>query len=163
MRIAIGSDHAGFTTKEFIKEQITRLGHSCDDLGTNNQDSVDYPDFARAVACAVAKGQCERGILICGTGLGMCITANKIPGIRAVTCHNEFTAEMSRRHNDANILCLGARVLTPAQMEPIIKIWLATPFEAGRHARRLDKITESEKHPFCNHVSGDLPKRQGED
>jgi len=145
MRIVIASDHAGYQTKEKVKLLLKELKHSVEDLGPANTDSVDYPDYAFKIAQGVGAGKYERGILICGTGLGMCITANKVKGVRAVTCHNQFTAEMSRRHNDANILCLGAKVVTHEEIEPIIKIWLATPFEGGRHARRVDKIKQIEK------------------
>jgi len=145
MRIAIASDHAGYETKEKIKLLLKELKHSVEDLGPANTDSVDYPDYALKVAQGVGVGKYERGILICGTGLGMCITANKVKDVRAATCHNQFTAEMSRRHNDANILCLGAKVVASEEIEPIIKIWLATPFEGGRHARRVDKIKQIEK------------------
>ena len=142
MRIAIASDHAGYQMKEIIKAFLNRADYSCEDFGTSSEDSVDYPDFAIKVARGVSAGKYERGILVCATGLGMCITANKIKGVRAVTCHNQFTAEMSRRHNDANILCLGAKVLDRDKLEPILKVWLETPFEEGRHARRLQKIQE---------------------
>ncbi len=144
MHIALASDHAGYQIKETIKTILHQAGYSYEDFGPANEDSVDYPDFALKVARGVSSGKFERGILICGTGLGMCITANKIKGIRATTCHNEFTAEMSRRHNDANILCLGARVVPPDKIDPLIKIWLTTPFEGGRHTRRLDKIKKTE-------------------
>lgn len=144
MKIAIASDHAGWKTKELIKTYLTELGHTYEDFGTSNEDSVDYPDFAVSVAQTVSKGKGERGILVCATGLGMCITANKFKGIRAVACHNEFTAEMSRRHNDANVLCLGARIIKPEKLRPIIKIWLETPFEGSRHQRRIDKIRKIE-------------------
>ena len=145
MKIAIGSDHAGWKAKEEVKSLLQQLKHTIEDFGTNNEDSVDYPDYALKVARAVTAGKFERGILICGTGLGMCLTANKVKGIRAVACHDEFTAEMSRLHNDANILCFGARVLGTEQIEAIVKIWLNTAFEGGRHQRRLDKISDSEK------------------
>ncbi|MFA5794896.1 MAG: ribose 5-phosphate isomerase B [Candidatus Brocadiia bacterium] len=145
MKIAIASDHAGFKVKEVVKSLVKKFSHSCQDFGTNSEDSVDYPDYAFKVAEAVASGAYERGILVCGSGLGMAIAANKVKGIRAVTVHNELTAEMSRRHNDANVLCLGARILQPSDIEGIVKVWLATPFEKERHTRRLDKISQYEK------------------
>jgi RpiB/LacA/LacB family sugar-phosphate isomerase len=145
MKIAIGSDHAGYKTKEAIKPLLKKLNHTYQDFGGNSEDSVDYPDYAFKVAEAVASGLYERGILICGSGLGMAIAANKVKGIRAVTAHNETTAEMSRRHNDANILCLGARILSQAEVKKIIKAWLAAPFEGGRHTPRVDKISAYEK------------------
>ncbi|MBI4711715.1 MAG: ribose 5-phosphate isomerase B [Planctomycetes bacterium] len=156
MKIAIASDHAGYKTKELIKTFLKENNHSYQDFGADSEDSVDYPDYAFKVAEAVGRGEYERGILICGTGLGMCIAANKVKGIRAVACHNESTAEMSRQHNDANILCLGARVIEQDKMKGIIKVWLQTEFEgdppeqpksfgrAGRHQRRIDKISEHE-------------------
>ncbi|MFH1227963.1 MAG: ribose 5-phosphate isomerase B [Planctomycetota bacterium] len=145
MKIAIASDHAGFKVKELIKPLLDKYNYSYRDFGANSEDSVDYPDYAFNVAEAVASGSYERGILVCGTGLGMAIAANKVNGIRAVTVHNAFTAEMSRRHNDANVLCLGARILQTADIEGIVKLWLATPFEGDRHTRRVDKIGRYEK------------------
>jgi len=144
--IAIASDHAGYKVKEMIKQFFKQSGYDFTDFGTGNEDSVDYPDFAFKAAGAVASGESKRGILICGTGLGMCIAANKVKGIRAVSAYDKITAEMSRRHNDANILCLGARALKENDIKEIVKIWLETPFdiENPRHQRRIRKISDYE-------------------
>ena len=143
--IAIGSDHAGFAAKEYIKSLLAEEGLSCRDYGCFDEQSVHYPKFGQAVAYAVAQGECECGILICGTGIGMSVVANKVPGIRAALCHNNFTAACSREHNDANILVMGARVLDQAQMADITRQWLFTAFAGGRHAERLAMISEMEK------------------
>lgn len=142
MKIAIASDHAGFRLKELVKPALADLGFELEveDLGTYDESSVDYPDYAAKVAAGVASGTYERGILICGTGLGMCISANKVPGIRAVTVTDEFSAKMSRAHNDANIITLGERVVGPGLAIDLIRIWLETEFEGGRHQRRVDKM-----------------------
>lgn len=124
---------------------LTDLGFQADDFGPHSDDSVDYPDFASAVAAEISEGSADRGILICGTGLGMCITANKFAGVRAVNCHDELTAETSRRHNDANVLCLSADLLGEQLVERMIESWLKTDFEGGRHQRRLEKISEIER------------------
>jgi ribose 5-phosphate isomerase B len=145
MKIAIGSDHRGFSAKGRILSVLHQLGHEVIDAGPHGPESVDYPDYAFAVAQAVGAGQAERGILICGTGIGMCIAANKVPGVRAAPCHDCITAEMSRRHNDANVLCLSADLLGEDLVERMVRIWLETPFESGRHARRVAKITQFEK------------------
>src|SRR5215831_18293320 len=144
MKIAIGSDHRGFEVKRRIVSLLGKLGHKVIDVGPQSADSVDYPDFAFEVATAVSTGKVERGILICGTGIGMCIAANKVPGVRAAPCHDSITAEMSRRHNDANILCLSADLLGEELIERMVRIWLETEFEGGRHARRVDKIRRIE-------------------
>jgi ribose 5-phosphate isomerase B len=138
--IAIGSDHAGFAAKEFIKTLLAKEGLAVQDYGCFDEQSVPYPLFGQAVAEAVAHGECGRGILVCGTGIGMSIVANKYAGIRAALCHDAFTATCSREHNDANILVLGARVLSQEQIKEITKIWLETPFADGRHAERLAMI-----------------------
>ncbi len=143
MRLAIGSDHRGFSLKKLVTGILTERGHSYEDFGCYNTDSVDYPDIAGKVAAVVAGGQYESGILICGSGIGMSIAANKVKGIRAALCHNAFTAYRARRHNNANILCLGAeegKVMVPA----IIDKFLSTEFEGGRHQRRLDKMSAIE-------------------
>ena len=140
MKIAVASDHRGVRVKDQIVAQLRALGHETDDYGPSDAESVDYPDFANAVATAVSSGALDRGILICGTGMGMCIAANKIAGIRAVTCNDDFTAEMSRRHNDANVMCLSADLLGDRLLTRIVETWLDTDFEGGRHARRVDKI-----------------------
>jgi ribose 5-phosphate isomerase B len=144
MKIAIASDHRGYTVKGKILALIAELGHHSVDMGTNSSESVDYPDFAVKVAQAVSEKSVERGILICGTGMGMCITANKFPGVRACTCHDDLTAEMSRRHNDANVLCLSADLLGDRLVNRMVEIWLKTEFEGGRHARRIEKINSLE-------------------
>jgi len=140
MRIAIGCDHRGIDLKKSIIGLLTELGHSYEDLGTYNTDPVDYPDIARKVATGVAKGNFDRGILICSTGIGMCMSANKIKGIRAALCHDVFTATRSRLHNDANVLCLGAEVVSQEVAREIVTAFLNTKFEGGRHIKRLDKI-----------------------
>ena len=144
MKLAIASDHGGFMLKASLAAALQKEGHAVEDLGTRSTESVDYPDFAFPVAQAVAQGQADRGILICGTGIGMCIAANKVPGVRAAPCHDSITAEMSRRHNDANVLCLSADLLGEELMERMARIWLETEFESGRHARRVEKITRFE-------------------
>ncbi len=140
MRIAIGSDHAGFDLKEAVKGFLSETGHNVEDFGCRDTSSVDYPDFAFAVADAVAQGRCERGILICGSGIGMSMTANKVPGIRAALCRDVSSAELSRQHNDANILCLGGRVTGEELAREIVSAYLTAGFEGGRHARRLEKM-----------------------
>src|SRR5437763_3641373 len=139
MKIAIGSDHRGYEVKKRLVALLQGLGHEVLDLGTHAADSVDYPDFAFAVAQEVGAGRCDRGVLLCGTGLGMSIAANKVKNVRAVSCHDRITAEMSRRHNDANVLCLSAHLLGDDLVETVARIWLETPFEGGRHARRVEK------------------------
>jgi ribose 5-phosphate isomerase B len=144
MRIAIGSDHRGFDVKRRIVALLQRLNHEVIDLGPHSSDSVDYPDFAFEVARAVSEKRVDRGVLVCGTGIGMCMAANKVKGVRAAPCHDSITAEMSRRHNDANILCLSADLLGDELIDRMVKIWLETEFEGGRHARRVEKITRFE-------------------
>lgn len=145
MRIAIGNDHRGFEAKRRLVAFLEGLGHEVQDLGSVGPESSDYPDFAFLVGEAVGGGQAERGLLICGTNIGMCIAANKVKGVRAAPCHDTITAEMSRRHNDANVLCLSADLLGEQLMEQMVRIWLETPFEGGRHARRVDKIMRYEQ------------------
>ena len=144
MKIAIGSDHRGFRAKQRLVPILRQLGHDVHDAGTHSDESVDYPDFAFAVALAVGEGRAERGVLICGTGIGMCIAANKVKGVRAAPCHDSITAEMSRRHNDANVMCLSADLLGEELIDRMVRIWLETEFEQGRHARRVEKITKFE-------------------
>lgn len=144
MRIAIGSDHRGFSVKARIIKHLQALGHETFDAGPSNPGSVDYPDIAQCVGRRIADGQADRGILICGTGIGMCIAANKIAGVRAAPCHDDLTAEMSRRHNDLNVLCLSADMLGEKLIDRMVEIWLKTEFEGGRHARRVEKITRLE-------------------
>jgi ribose 5-phosphate isomerase B len=144
MRIAVGSDHRGYSVKTKIVELLERLGQEVIDDGVHDNESADYPDVARVVAKRISQGEVDRGILICGTGIGMSIAANKFPGVRAATCHDDLTAEMSRRHNDLNVLCLSADMLGERLIDRMIEIWLKTEFEGGRHARRLEKIGEIE-------------------
>jgi len=138
--LIIGCDHAAFGLKETIREHLARQGCPVEDAGAFGPASVDYPDIAHEVAERVAGGEFKRGILLCGTGIGMSIAANRHPGIRAALCHDLFGAQMSRRHNDANILVLGGRVTGDTLALEIVKVWLETPFEGGRHQRRLDKL-----------------------
>ena len=141
-RIALGADHAGFHAKEIIKKFLLEHGYVVDDLGTNSEASVDYPDFGKAVSERVAAGGAQLGILVCGTGIGMAMTANKVPGIRAAQAHDAFTARMAREHNDANVLTLGARVVDDTKAVEIVREFLGTQFEGGRHQRRVDKIND---------------------
>lgn len=141
MLIAIGSDHAGLEMKTEIIAVLKELGHEYTDYGTDTPQSVDYPDFGEKVSDAVSAGKVERGILICGTGIGMSIVANKFPNIRASLCNELFSAKMSRLHNDANILVLGGRIIGKDLAKEIVRTWMTTPFEGGRHINRLKKIT----------------------
>jgi ribose 5-phosphate isomerase B len=143
-KIFIGADHAGFALKEAIKPLLAEMGFEVTDAGTDCERSVDYPDFAACVAEAVATGVYPRGILICGSGVGMSIVANRFPGIRAAICLDEETARLSRMHNDANILVLAGRRTDTATARGIVRVWLTTPFEGGRHQARLDKIRKTE-------------------
>ncbi len=154
MKIALGSDHRGFPLKQQLQQWLRHRGHELVDDGTNDDSSVDYTDFAAQVCCQIIQGEVERGILICGTGIGMSIAANKFPGIRAATCDNERTAEICRRHNDVNVLCLSGDTLELPQAERIVNVWIETPFEGGRHQRRIDKIgaierTQCSEKPDC--------------
>ncbi len=144
MKIAIGSDHGGFELKETVKPLLKELGHEIEDVGCYSLDSVDYPLEAKKVVAFIKEGKAQRGILICGTGIGMSIAANRTPGIRATLCHELFTAEMSRRHNNSNVLCMGGRVIGPGLALEMVKVWLSTPFEGGRHTRRLSQIDSKE-------------------
>ncbi len=141
MKIAIGADHAGVELKAHLIARALE-GHTVIDVGTASPDPVDYPDIARAVVRLIRHGEADRGILICGTGIGMAMAAGKYPGIRAATCTESFSAELSRRHNDANVLCLGGRVLGTGLAEHIVHVWLAAPFEGGRHATRVGKLED---------------------
>ncbi len=139
LRIAIGADHAGFPLKQALIDSVLK-DYEVIDLGTNSTDPVDYPDIARKVATVVSAGRAKMGILICGTGIGMAIAAGKVRRIRAARCTEPFSAELSRRHNDANVLCLGARVTGVEMAKRTVEVWLNTPFDGGRHARRVEKI-----------------------
>ncbi len=145
MKIAVGNDHRGFEAKQQIKAIITQLGHECIDIGTNDSNPVDYPDPAYLAAMAVSKKQADRAILACGTGIGMSITANKIKGIRAALCHDELSAQISRHHNDANVLCVSGDLIGEVLLRKIVEAWLNTEFTGGRHARRIRKITAIEE------------------
>lgn len=140
-RIAIGSDHAGFESKERAKRDLLALGVEVVDKGTNSLDSVDYPDFGAAVARAVASGEVERGVLICGSGIGVSIAANKIPGARAALCWNEESTRLAREHNDANVLCFGARFIEPEQAARMVRLFLETEFAGERHTQRVEKLS----------------------
>jgi ribose 5-phosphate isomerase B len=143
--IVVGSDHGGYELKQAVLEVLRQRGIECADYGTDGPDSVDYPDFAAKVAGAVSAGEADRGVLICGTGIGMSISANKFPGVRAALVHDEFTAQMAKEHNNANILVMGGRVLSLDQGKKFVEIWLDTQFEGGRHQNRLDKISAIEQ------------------
>jgi ribose 5-phosphate isomerase B len=145
MKIAIGNDHRGVAVKQRVVALLTELQHEVQDFGAGGPASVDYPDFAFLVAEAVGSGKADRGVLICATGHGMCIAANKVLGVRAVNCRDMVDAELSRRHNDANVMCLAADLIGEEVVERVVRVWLATDFEGGRHARRTEKITNYEK------------------
>lgn len=143
MKIAIGCDHRGITFKQSVIKLVEQEGHTIKDFGSYTEDAVDYPDIAKEVGGVVVSGDYDRGILICGTGIGMCIAANKINGIRAALCHNDFCALRSRQHNDANVLCMGSEIVKE-EMPDIVKTFLTTEFEGGRHQRRVDKMRDME-------------------
>jgi ribose 5-phosphate isomerase B len=145
MKIAIGNDHRGFEAKQQIKSIVTQLGHEVIDVGSNDNNPVDYPDPAYLAATAVSKKQADRAILVCGTGIGMCITANKIKGIRAALCHDELSARISRHHNDANVLCISGDLTGEVLLRKIVEVWLDTEFSGGRHQRRIEKIAAIEE------------------
>ena len=145
MNISIGSDHRGYHLKEQLVSLLRAKGHEVIDEGANGTEAVDYPDIATVVARKVSDKQVERGVLICGTGIGMAIAANKFPGVRAAPCTDEITAEISRRHNDLNVLCLSADMLSPRSVERMVDLWIETDFEEGRHSRRVEKITGIEQ------------------
>jgi len=147
MRIAIGADHAGFALKQHLIGVLQRLGHVVDDRGTHSDASTDYPPICADVAREVTSGRADRGIVIGGSGQGEQMAANKVPGTRAALCNDLYTARMSREHNDANVLALGARIIAAALAEEILAVWLATPFAGGRHQRRVDQIAALEREP----------------
>ncbi len=142
MKIAVGADHAGYQAKNRLAELILNLGHTVVNVGTDDDDPVDYPDFAEEVGRKVASGEADRGLLVCGSGIGMSIAANKIPGVRAALCCGETAARLSRQHNDANVLCAGARITGPFVLEAMVRVFLETDFEGGRHQRRVDKMND---------------------
>ena len=144
MKIVVGSDHRGFQAKQQIKAIVTQLGHECVDVGTDSSDPVDYPDNAYLAAMAVANKEADRAILACGTGIGMSMTANKVRGIRAALCHDELSAQISRHHNDANVLCVSGDLIGEVLLRRIVEVWLSTEFSGGRHLRRINKIAAIE-------------------
>jgi ribose 5-phosphate isomerase B len=144
MKVAIGADHAGFEVKEKIKKQLEEMNLEVEDLGTNSTESVDYPDFGAAVGREVASGKADEGIIVCGSGIGIAIAANKIHGIRAAQAWNEETARLAREHNNANVLSIGARVLPEDEIPKIVKAWFDAKFAGGRHEGRVEKISELE-------------------
>ncbi|MEX2204229.1 MAG: ribose 5-phosphate isomerase B [Actinomycetota bacterium] len=145
MRIAMGCDHAGYPLKEALKAFLMEEGHEVEDLGTDSEEMVDYPDFCAAAARAVVDGRADRGIVLGGSGQGEQLAANKVRGTRAALCNDLYLAELSRRHNDANVLAMGGRIVAVALAKEIVRLWLATPFEGGRHARRLEQVAEIER------------------
>lgn len=146
--IAIGADHAAYQMKEELKLYLKELGYECIDFGTHSTEMVDYPDIVVQVATAVSRGEAPRGIVLCGTGIGSSLVANKVPGIRAALCHDPFSAKYARAHNNANILAMGARVIGMGLARAILQEWLNAPFEGGRHARRLEKIRRIEEQLY---------------
>ncbi len=145
MKIAIAADHAGYKEKENIKQKLDKMGVEYEDMGTYSLDSVDYPDYARKVGEAVAAGEFEQGLLVCGSGTGMAISANKVKGVRAAVAWNEDIARLARQHNNANVLALAARFIPDEEQEKILKAWFGSSFEGGRHERRVEKIEQIEK------------------
>ena len=145
MRIAMGCDHAGFPLKEALKAFLKEEGHEVEDFGTDSEEMVDYPDFCAAAARAVVDGRADRGIVLGGSGQGEQLAANKVRGTRAALCNDLYLTELSRRHNDANVLAIGGRIVAVALAQEIVRLWLATPFEGGRHARRLEQVAEIER------------------
>jgi len=149
MRIGIGADHAGRQDKTWLVGRLRELGHAVEDFGTHSDAPSDYPDYAAEVARAVSEGRCDRGVLICGTGIGMSMAANKVPGIRAAACQTVEAARYGRAHNDANVLCVGSRVIPHEVMSDILDMWLSTAFEGGRHERRVEKINRLDEGKLC--------------
>ena len=152
MKIAIASDHAGYPEKELLKPVLEELGIQYEDLGTISTDSVDYPDYARKVGEEVAQGKVEQGLLVCGSGTGMAIAANKVPGVRAAVAWSEDIARLAREHNDANVLALGARVIPFDELTRIVRAWFAAKFDGGRHTKRVNKIREIERDELKHHA-----------
>lgn len=147
MKIVVGCDHGGYDLKDELAARLRQAGHEVADMGCNGPESVDYPDYAEAVGHAVVEGRAERGLLVCGSGIGMCIAANRIAGVRAVNASEPYTAKMSRRHNDSNVLCLGGRFVGRDLAAEILDTWLNEPFEGGRHQRRIDLIDHVIRKP----------------
>ena len=156
--IAVASDHAGFALKEVLKQELANGGYTVLDLGANNEESVDYPDFGAALADAVADGRASRGVAVCGSGIGISIAVNRHPGVRGALCHDNLGARMSRLHNDANVLCLSADMLGMRIIDRLVTLWLETPFDGGRHARRVDKIMAIEQG---KHLAQHAPATDG--
>jgi len=152
MKIAIASDHAGYEEKERLKPLLNELGIQYEDLGTVSEESVDYPDYARRVGEEVAQGSVDQGVLVCGSGTGMAIAANKVPGVRAAVAWNEETARLAREHNDANVLALGARTTPVDELPKIVRAWFGAKFAGGRHTQRVDKIREIEQNELAHHA-----------
>ncbi|HEX8846185.1 MAG TPA: ribose 5-phosphate isomerase B [Pyrinomonadaceae bacterium] len=144
MKVALASDHAGFAEKERLKPLLQEMGLEVEDLGAVSEESVDYPDYARKVAERVARGEAERGVLVCGSGIGMAITANKVRGVRAAVAWSEESARLARQHNDANVLAIGSRTTGQDEIQKIVRTWFSTDFDAGRHSARVEKIKEIE-------------------
>jgi len=163
MKIAIACDHRGFTVKERLKVWLQEQGHEVVDFGTHSDAACDYPDMALAAAKSLCRGKVDRAILICGTGIGMSITANKVPGVRAALVHDTVSAELSRRHNDANCLCLPGDMLTDGMAIQLVEVWLDTPFDGGRHERRLKKIAEYEQQVLQGYACDEHIPPQGTD
>jgi ribose 5-phosphate isomerase B len=144
-RVAIGSDHAGYEAKELMKSELSALGLEVMDVGAHDLESVDYPDFGAAVGRAVATGEVERGVLVCGSGIGISMAANKVPGVRAALCWNEETARLAREHNDANVLCFGARLIAPDLAARMVRVFMETEFAGGRHGLRVEKLAQLDR------------------
>ena len=145
MRVSMGCDHAGYRLKEVLRTFLLEEGHEVLDFGTDSEETVDYPDFCAAAGRAVVDGRADRGIVLGGSGQGEQLAANKVQGVRAVLCNDTYLAELSRRHNDANVLAMGGRIVAPHLAKEIVRLWLATPFEGGRHVRRLEQVHEIER------------------
>jgi ribose 5-phosphate isomerase B len=156
MKIAIGSDHRGYKVKELIKTIVTQLGHECIDVGTIDNNPVDYPDLAYLAAKSVADKKADRAILACGTGIGMSITANKVRGVRAALCYDELSARISRHHNDANVLCVSGELLGEVLLRRMVEVWLSTDFAGGRHLRRVRKIEAIEENKDPTTIKNDV-------
>jgi ribose 5-phosphate isomerase B len=163
MKIALGSDHRGYEAKELIKSLLQRSGHEVIDFGTNESRVCDYPDYGIPAALAVSRGEADRAVLICGSGVGMSITANKIPGIRAALCQDELTAQMSRKHNNANILCLPAMLVNDPLITRIAESWINAEFEGGRHIKRVEKMMAAEKYCLGKEVKTPPGSKPGPD
>jgi len=149
VKIAVAADHAGWADKVWLAGRLRELGHEVEDFGADSDEPCDYPDFAATAAGAVASGECERAVLVCGTGIGMSVAANKVRGIRAAACQTAGAAKLSRAHNDANVLCVGSRLTDRGTMSEIVDVWLATEFGGGRHAERVNKVMALEEKETC--------------